>query len=316
MNEIILNRFKEIHGDKYVYMFDENKPLYTTHKVKIICPVHGEFEQRVNNHLKGAGCFKCGHIKKGISGKLSLEKFIEKANKIHKCKYDYSKVIFNYNDDKIIIICPIHGEFEQQLSSHISKKSPGCPKCAYKIRSEERRSSYDKILSQIPEEIKELYDYDLSNYKNAFTYLPIRCKKHGIEYNQLAQSFIKGKIGCVKCGVTSLGELMIVKYLNNYNIKYIPQHSFPECKYKRPLKFDFYLPEYNLCIEFDGLQHYKETSHSLREPLSIIQLRDDIKTKFCSDNKIELIRIPFWERQNINNILTSKLRDKFFELDT
>ena len=120
----------------------------------------------------------------------------------------------------------------------------------------------------------------------------------------------------MQCGITSLGELRILKFLENNNIEYIPQHSFPDCKYKRVLRFDFYLPKYNLCIEFDGYHHYNENRRLVGgDSLLVIQARDNIKNEYCLNNNIGMLRIPFWEKDNIYKILEDKLRDKFFELD-
>ena len=111
---------KAIHGDKYDYSLVE----YTGSKeyVTIICPKHGAFQQRAGNHLK-YGCSKCGGNKK-----VTKQEFIDKATKIHNGKFDYSKVEdFKTIKDKITIICPIHGEFNQLVEDHM--KGCGCNKC-------------------------------------------------------------------------------------------------------------------------------------------------------------------------------------------
>lgn len=126
--EIFLNRCVEKHGNKYDY----SKSIYKTMKTPILisCPIHGEFYQKPSEHLKGEGCPKCGRIKANNSSSYSQDQFIQKVSKIHNNKYDYSLVKYNRSSDMIIIICPLHGEFEQRAANHLMGQ--GCPKCRLK----------------------------------------------------------------------------------------------------------------------------------------------------------------------------------------
>ncbi len=117
--EEFIKRAKEVHGDKYDYSKVEYKNNKTP--VTIICPIHGEFLQKPNNHLLGQGCNKC------IRNVFDTNSFIKKARKVHSNKYDYSKVQYKRTDEKVCIICPEHGEFWQTPCSHLNKH--GCPKC-------------------------------------------------------------------------------------------------------------------------------------------------------------------------------------------
>ena len=114
---------KKVHGDKYDY----SKVIYkgAFERVCIICPKHGEFRPRANNHLNGDGCKKCYHDKQ----RMTIEEFIKRAKYIHGNKYDYSKVDLEYRDKKgrVCIICPIHGEFWQKPNSHLNGR--GCQFC-------------------------------------------------------------------------------------------------------------------------------------------------------------------------------------------
>lgn len=98
-------------------------------KICIICPIHGEFWQMPYNHLNGNGCKQCASEKSSKRQKMTTEEFIEKAKKIHGNKYDYSKTDLNKKDEKgrVCIVCPIHGEFWQVPTTHLSNH--GCPKC-------------------------------------------------------------------------------------------------------------------------------------------------------------------------------------------
>jgi len=304
MKNQFIERFNKIHNHKYIYLINDD--INTTSKIKIKCPEHGLFEQYVGNHLKGSGCRICGNIKKGLSKRIKLNEFIEKANIIHNNKYDYSKVKYSYNNDLIIIGCPVHGDFTQYLSHHYTKQKLGCPKCSYDERSKQKRLTDDEILKKIPYEILINFTYSLEEYKNSSSKIKIKCLTHDTEYKQIAVSFMKGHIGCPKCTTTSLGELKIKNYLDSNKIEYAQQHKFPDCKFKRLLSFDFYLPYNNICIEFDGIQHFKQLSRA-GSNLTIQKKRDKCKDKYCIDNNIKLIRIPYWESQNIEIILKTHL---------
>ena len=118
--EKFINKAIAKHGEKYNY----SKVHYVNGEtnVEIICPKHGPFWQTPHNHLRGKGCPVCGKSKPN-----TLKTFIEKARKVHGDKYDYSKVVFKRNKDKVEIICPIHGAFWQEANSHL--QGHGCPMC-------------------------------------------------------------------------------------------------------------------------------------------------------------------------------------------
>lgn len=106
------------------------------------------------------------------------------------------------------------------------------------------------------------------------------------------------------CGrKSSKGEFKIKNLLEKMNIEYIQEYSFKNCISDKNylLRFDFYLPDYNCCIEYDGEQHYKSTKGwGGKEGLKTRQQRDSIKNQYCLDNNIKLIRIPYTEYDEIN----------------
>lgn len=136
--EEFIKRSKEVHNINYDYSLVE----YTNNKskVKIICPKHGIFEQRANNHLRGDGCCKCAQEQRPLTrnGKkrtLTTEEFIKRAEEIHNGKYDYSLVDYKNASTKVKIICLEHGIFEQRACSHLEGR--GCPNCV-KNKGEEK----------------------------------------------------------------------------------------------------------------------------------------------------------------------------------
>lgn len=108
--------------------------------------------------------------------------------------------------------------------------------------------------------------------------------------------------GCPICS-ESKGEIEVREWLENHNITYKRQHRFADLK-KYP--YDFYLPDFNLLIEYNGIQHYEEVPYFHRSPSSFDgQLtRDRIKKEYAEKNGIKLLVIPYWEFKNIDKILS------------
>lgn len=178
------------HNNKYDYSLINYINTHT--KVKIICPIHGVFEQTPSRHLNSNGCNKC-RIQK-IS---NLDEFINKSRKIHGDLYDYSLVNYTNNDTPVIIICKKHGEFQVRPRSHTSSKS-GCPKCWKK---------YD--LSPI--------DRSKIKFNNKFTYNNglVICPIHG-NTGYSIHEHLKTTHGCNKCYEDSR-RMLIPEYLERAN---------------------------------------------------------------------------------------------------
>lgn len=125
-----ISQAKNVHGDKYDY---SNVNYINAHKpVKIICPIHGEFEIAPSNHVRQKqGCPKCGNLRKGQYQKSNTQEFIKKAKTVHGDKYDYSKVEYENNYTPVIITCPIHGDFKMKPIDHLN--GHGCKECAKKF---------------------------------------------------------------------------------------------------------------------------------------------------------------------------------------
>ena len=124
--ENFITKAKKVHGDKYDYSKADCNNSFDS--VVIVCPEHGEFRQRVIEHLSGCGCQECGKEQVWEKrGRLTTDEWISKAREVHGDKYDYSKVEYTKNRSKVCIICPKHGEFWQKANNHLNGN--GCPKC-------------------------------------------------------------------------------------------------------------------------------------------------------------------------------------------
>ena len=144
------------------------------------------------------------------------------------------------------------------------------------------------------------YDYSLVNYKNSKAKVDIICPIHGI-FHKTPNGHLNGG-GCPLC-FSSKGERKIFSILKGNNILFERQKTFSDCKFIDKLRFDFYLPKYNICIEYNGEQHYNNISY-WRNSFLLNVKKDKIKKSFCEKNNIELLVISYLD--DIYNILKNR----------
>ena len=189
--EEFIAKAKAVHGDKYDYSKVEY--VDSTTKVCIGCKKHGDFWQKPNIHLQGKGCFKCGREKIATSSRKSLEQFLQDAKRIHGDRYNYSKVeLVNYQT-KVIIICPVHGEFTQSPTLHL--QGSGCPKCGNERES--LRMTTEGFIQKAKQIHGDRYDYSKVEYVGNKAKVCIICRDHG-EFWQEARMHLSG-CGCPIC---------------------------------------------------------------------------------------------------------------------
>ena len=269
------------HGDKYDY----SKTEYINNKTKvcIICPEHGEFWQMPSEHLRGKGCKKCGINRSHAI--MTTEEWVNKAKKVHGDKYDYSKVIYTSAKAKVCIICPEHGEFWQTPNDHLCGK--GCKRCGFESASASRLKSTEQFVEDARKIHGREYDYSKVKYTGCFDKVCIICKEHG-EFWQTPNDHLCGK-GCPICRQSKM-EILIENILKESNISFNRQKRFG---WLGSQSLDFYLPEYNIAIECQGIQHYKPVSFGSKryngeEMLELNRKRDEKKRMLCESNNIKI----------------------------
>jgi len=197
-NEEVVKKLKNIFR-KEKYSYNLVKYNGSRKNIKIFCfkENHGFFERRPEILYKKRGCFLC--LKE-----LDKKRFIEKVQKIHKDKYDYSLVNYINYHTNINVICDIkgHGNFQVTPDNHQSNKS-GCPICGRLKSSRKRRKKEEKFLSEIKKIFKNKYSFEKVNYQGAKIPVIIICKKHG-EYPITPDSLLQGR-GCFDCGLIEQG---------------------------------------------------------------------------------------------------------------
>ena len=303
MIDQFISKSNIIHNGKYDYSLVEY--INTNTKVSIICPNHGVFNQTPKNHTHNHGCPKCASEEKGNKFRKNVSDFILKSNQIHMNKYSYEKSIYLNNKKPLIVICPLHGEFLIIPTHHYM--GHGCKRC-----SNQHRRSTEEFITEANKVHNLKYGYSKASFINLKNVINIICPSHG-DFKQQAGHHLRGH-GCPNCSISN-GEKFIKNWLDNQKIKYTGQKKFENCLSKKgkKLKFDFFIPYLNLCIEFDGKQHFEPSEFfGGQEKFEILKENDRIKDIYCIQNNIQLLRIKYDE--NIEQILKQKINNNY-ELD-
>ena len=280
--EQFIKESKTVHGDKYDY--SKVKYYNIDKKVCIICPEHGEFWQTPYHHLNGCGCPKC------VGQGKTTEDVVEEFKKIHGDKYDYSKVEYTNSLKKVCIICPEHGEFWQSPTNHLN--GCGCPKC-----SNVKHKTTNEFIKESRTVHGDKYDYSKVEYVNAHTKVCIICPEHG-EFWQTPNKHLSGH-KCPKCS-ESIIEKEIRVLLDKEGIKYVKEKRF---NWMKTYRLDFYLPDYNIGIECQGIQHFTELKPYYKDFSLDKQLeRDEDKFQLCLTNGVSILYFTLKSHFNFRKI--------------
>ena len=188
---------------------------------------------------------------------------------------------------------------------HMINNGTRCPYCYGKNLQKNTELFKEEVYNLVGDEYTVLGEYTKSNENIKMRHNCDNC--NNFEFEVRPSDFISHGNRCPLCK-SSKGEQKISKYLTDNNIEFVIQKTFDDCIYKELLKFDFYLPNLNTIIEFDGIQHFKPIKHfGGEERLKINKERDSIKNEYCKDNNINLLRISYLDYNNIENILNEKL---------
>lgn len=259
--------------------------LYIDTHTKILhkCKLDGyEWEARPHDLLQGKGCPICAGTKKKTHEQYIKEVAILNSN---------IEVIGYYAGNKTPILhkCTIDN-YEWYAAPTNILKGKGCPKCGLERRvksSTRTHKEFVNLLYKVNPNIEATSQY--TKAKNKVTF---RCKIDGHEWEATADSVLHGH-GCPKCNI-SHGENEISIYLSRHKIIFDQQYTFEDCKNAYCLPFDFYLKEYNVCIEYDGIQHFEAIDFFGGEKMfKYRQHNDSIKTNYCLVNGIKLLRIAY-----------------------
>lgn len=302
-NELISTRYDNAHTPLLIKcgtcgeIYETTWELFTKSKTKT-CPSCAEKTRRLRNKKNKNGHYYTLHDLKQICESTGESKLLSKE----------------YNPNiKLKLKCSCGNEYEQGFY-HIYNKIKNnqsilCDKCI-KIKKDKNMRLSEKEINL---KIKNHYGYqkyiiiDYKHYENKnskVNFMCVNCKEF---YFTSLGNLLNGERLCPNCEREySKGVYKIIDFLEENNIIYKKEKTFKDCKYKKRLPFDFYLPKYNACIEFDGEQHFKPIKYyGGEESFKITQLRDGIKNKYCKNNNIPLLRIKFDEINDIEKILNN-----------
>ena len=260
-------------------------------KIRYKCSMGHIYIQSPSSHLQGQGCPICFGNKK----KTSEEYYNE-------CKeLGLDLPIGDYINAKVKIYhkCKQGHVYKQTPSDHL--QGQGCPKC---------KGSKKKTLKQYYDECKEReLDLPIENYVNAKTKIKHVCSRCGNIYKQTPYNHLQG-YGCPTCS-QSHGEKFIRNYLDKYSINYIPQKKFNDLKDKTYLSYDFYLPDYNILIEYQGKQHYEECTYfGGKDTFEKQQLHDKLKREYAKNNGYKLLELHYSldTQELVNKYLSRRIK--------
>lgn len=278
--------------DKYI---NANIPI------KHHCLIHDVYWNITpSNALKGCGCPKCRSEKIIVQNAFTHETYVNELKLVN----PNIIVIGRYINMKTPILhkCLIHNE-EWTTTPGSTLQGCGCPVC----RSEKISEKLTKTHEEYTKELKIINPNVIAVERYVDCHTPIlhKCLIDGNEWYITPSNILSG-YGCPQCN-QSKGEKMIRLWLDENNINYIPQYKFDDCRDIRPLPFDFYLPDYNKCVEYDGMQHFKPVDFfGGQEYFEYTVKHDNIKNKYCENNGIYLLRIPYFIKnveEELNNFL-------------
>lgn len=264
------------------------------------------------NIYQGTGCPHCWKKKRksylskiGEKQRISNEEYVEKLknrlpNILPLTEYINAKTKMKFK-------CLVCG-YEWEALPLWNRDEFGCHNCAQKARSKRESIDQEEFLERLRKcssHVELIAGYSCISKKATF-----KCLKCNNIWDAVPNKILHGR-GCPKCKM-SHGEKEVENILKELNIKYEKQKIFKECKHITYLKFDFYLEDYNTCVEYDGIQHYKSNAFfgkNKNSSFEDLNTKDNIKNDFCKNNGIDLLRIPYTEK-NIKEKIQDFLKDK------
>ena len=307
--ELLEKRGREKYGERFDYSMSNVNGKDGVIKIK--CNVCGTiFESTPHNHIGGlqGGCPTCRYNYVAESERIPFKDFVARSKHVHGDKYSYHEDTYKDIRSKTIITCDKHGDFEQYAIVHVN--GSGCPYCANELVGASLMLNTDIFKQRVKEKYGDAFDLSETIYNGWDKKVTIKCNTCGESFEQRPNDFLRG-FGCPNCNA-SYGESTIKIFLKKYKINFKQQYTINNedlfCSNKK-LFVDFFLPDHNTIIEFNGDQHYKPIEMwGGKEQFEKQQRRDDAVRSYCREHKITLIEIPYKDIGNIEDILTKELK--------
>lgn len=271
------------------------------HPVKIKCNYCGEIIEAPAFYCLSASQCKCD------KEKLTPELLIKKSKEIWgEDTFEYIDCNLDWKIRSITLKCKKHNEvFTQKIDDHLKHKN-SCSECIREVNIKNNLLSNEEFIERCTILYGNHLSYEKTQYNGKNETVIVTCEDHG-DVEVIARSLLQGW-GCPICRhekeSTSRGEKFLLKIFKENTINFEYQKTFPGCIYKNELRFDFYLPDYNILIEYQGQQHYRPSRFGdmsqevAEEHFRIQQIKDNIKREFCKKENIKLIEIPYYKDLN------------------
>ena len=311
----VLSLHKKCYYDEFNDLCNENgyvpisqldDYVNATSDLFIECPKHKIQKTNYIRVKQGRFCPLCGYEFGASKNKKNILQVI-KAVKDKGDEILNPEKYVNMKTNNLKIKCKLCNNVWTTSLASLCSSDGLCPDCGIKKCAKSNMLSSSTVTHIISSKNNNILlnpeDYKGNNIRN----LKVKCKCGNVYTVSLANYVYNDVIRCPQCTKKeSRGERIIREFLEANKINFQQEQRFSDCVDKRTLPFDFYLPEYNTCIEFDGQHHYfpiyNDDIH-----FEITKKHDKIKTQYCDNNNIKLIRIPYWQGENINSILQKEL---------
>jgi very-short-patch-repair endonuclease len=276
----------------------EVEPHGSTRYFRLKCNICGYESDQIISRNSCKGC-SSGRKRK------NTQDFIIQAIKVHGDLYNYDLVEYVNTLIKVKIVCNRCNKiFEQIPKNHLY--GHGCQSCSMRINNTHIHGrNKNEFIEKAKKVHGDKYNYDLVEYVNNKVKVKILCNNCSKIFEQVPSSHTRGR-GCASCK-QSEGEVRIKKYLIQNRFAFTVEKKFESLRNINSLRYDFYLSDFNLLIEYDGKQHFKEaygsTFQKRQKILQDIQKRDQIKNEWALKNKIPLLRIPYWDFEKIEELV-------------
>lgn len=288
--EEFIEKLKCVHGNKYKVVSGYTK---IGSKVKIECDCGNVWEPYAYSLLQGFGCKICGIEKRSNERSKTHEEYLEEIKRIHGDEYEILEE-YKRGHEKILVKHKKCGrKYRTQAQSLVQGK--GCKKCAIEEQSKKRIKGADDFIDKVWELVGNEYSVMTSDFKLRSEKIKMRHNDCGYVYEVTPQKFLAGR-RCPACR-ESYGEAQVRAYLEKEGYYFVPQYAFDDLVNEKKLRFDFVVFEKDrilFAVEYDGEQHFKPIPFwGGLEGFKRNKARDEMKNKYCQDNNIPLIRIPF-----------------------
>jgi len=279
-----------------VIPLEEYKGIYTS--IQHQCLIDGSVFDGIPSYLlsRKTGCYQCSQKKKRTPEQYESE-LMEIAPFIHPLE------LFTGMNDPILHYCDKHDVTWMANPGNIIYQKCGCPECGKDKIGEKNKMTHEEYVRRLHD--INPYIEAIEQYIDSYTPILHLCKTCGHEWRSRPYNILSGK-GCPIC-CESIGERKIRQWLDKNQIRYERQKIFDDCKDQRCLPFDYFLPDYNKCIEYDGIQHFIASEFfGGEDAFRVRKKHDQIKTQYCLDHNISLLRISY------NQDITDELKKFLF----